>query len=184
MSGARRAFVAYTEFFPGRDVSFSSYTFTAPDQGVYKFVLWGSGTFGNTAGGSGAYCEYSRQMAKGQTVALVVPTSSGGLPTTATFPDGKVVSAGFGGVGVAGIASGGDVNLNGSLAGVAGLGSGGGTSGVGAGGGAPGVLPFRGGSGSTAGGGFTLTCTPGASAPSSGANQAGGAGLIIVMRVS
>jgi hypothetical protein len=173
-----------------------SYTFRPPKPGFWKFVLWGPGgcwnDFGD-AGGSGAYCEYTRYLDPTQTVAVVV--SEYGSATTATFLDSKVVSAGAGvDAGAGGTASGGDVNLNGSTGGLNGAGTGGGAKGTGgsaqAGAGAPANLPFRGGRGSNINhsgptGGAT---TPGGSAGAvaggvNTTNAAGGTGLAIAMFV-
>jgi len=147
-----------------------SYTFTAPNPGQYKFVLWGGGGAGsgsNGAGGSGAYCEYTRTLGGGEQVALVLGAKAltgAGVASTATFADGKVVSAGGGAAGsgtsggAGGTASGGDVNLSGSAGGgssTAGT-NGGGTAGgtgapalatAGGGGGAPANTPYFGGNG-------------------------------------
>ena len=142
-----------------------SYTFTPTVSGWWKFVLWGGGgKDNNNGGGSGAYCEITKFVTTGQTVALSAGRGQGALAataSTATFPDGTVASAGGASGNTGGSASGGDVNLNGSTggldasgtAGAAGLGTGGGLGGpgngasVGGGAGAPANLPYRGGIG-------------------------------------
>lgn len=164
------------------------YTFTPPQAGLWKFVLWGAGggCFNGTSGqaaGSGAYCETNRRLDPAQNVTIIVgagSTNSGGA-TTVTFPDGTVVSAGGGvtgnSTGVGGVASGGDVNLAGSAAGQAGGGTGGGTSaGTTSGGGAPANLPYRGGSGGAANA-SGQSPGGGAGAAGPGLQPSGGSGL-------
>jgi len=179
MSGRRQGSQGYVYQFIA---SASAYTFTAPRPGRWKFVMWGPGADGasGTAGCSGAYVEIARSLTPGQPVTLQVGFV--GTDTVATFRDGKVVIAGKGTTSVVGVASGGDVNLNGSLSGqaagisngMAGLGTGGGAGGngvssiVSGGGGAPARLPFRGGAGGNAG--------PGGSPPDNGATPGGGGG--------
>lgn len=165
-----------------------SYTFTPTVSGWWKFVLWGAGGgySGAAGGGSGSYCEITKFLTTGQTVALVVGVGgyeSATAPTnsTATFPDGTVATAGAGtNAGAAGTATGGDVNLSGSASGVAGLGTGGGAAGTGAAGGAgaPANLPFRGGAGGNDGG-IKPAKGPGAGGAGSASAAAGGDGLII-----
>lgn len=184
-----------------------SYTFKVPKSGYWKFVLWGPGAIGSNGddgGGSGAYCEITKPLASGQSVALVVGSgskvgiSNSSGASTATFPDGNLTSAGttvssLGGTGVAAVASGGDVNLNGSLGGqgtggtntgAVGSGTGGGAGGVAAGanggGGAPANLPFRGGAGGSAG--STNGRSPGGGA-SSVTGMSSGDGQIIAFLV-
>ena len=179
-----------------------SYTFTPTVSGFWQFVLWGGGGEDNAAtngGGSGGYCEITKFLTTAQTVALVVGVGArnavAGTASSATFPDGTVVTAGAASGRNGGTATGGDVNLAGSLGGdgsvggngAAGLGTGGGLGGAGAtgsrggGAGAPANLPFRGGDGGTAGGGGN----PGGRSPGSGyaaavSNaQSGGDGMII-----
>lgn len=158
-AGARSTQTAATspqQFPPG------SYTFTPAVSGWWKFVLWGGGEGGGavTGSGSGAYSEITKFLTASQTVAVVVgkgyDDSSSATSSTATFPDGTVVTAGAASGATGGTASGGDVNLNGSAggnggAGSAGLGTGGGAAGTGSGGGAgaPANLPFRGGAGAS-----------------------------------
>ena len=142
-----------------------SHSFAPTVSGWWKFVLWGGGgKDNNNGGGSGAYCEITKFVTTGQTVALSAGRGQGALAataSTATFPDGTVASAGGASGNTGGSASGGDVNLNGSTggldasgtAGAAGLGTGGGLGGpgngasVGGGAGAPANLPYRGGIG-------------------------------------
>lgn len=179
-----------------------SYTFTPTVSGWWKFVLWGGGGEDNAAtngGGSCGYCEITKFLTTAQTVALVVGVGARnavvGTASSATFPDATVVTAGAASGRNGGTATGGDVNLAGSLGGdgsvggngAAGLGTGGGLGGAGAtgsrggGAGAPANLPFRGGDGGTAGGGGN----PGGRSPGSGyaaavSNaQSGGDGLVI-----
>jgi hypothetical protein len=189
MDGRKAVLTPYTTNYP-----VGSWTFTTPASGAYKFILWGGGAVGQNvsfAGASGAYSEYTRNLGYGETVALVV--GAAGAASTATFRDTKVVTAGGAAAMVAGVASGGDVNLDGSagvvhsgVAGANGSGTGGGAGGttngtIAGGAGAPAVLPHRGGAGQSAS--ASTTQTPGAG----GASQAstfGGDGLILVERVS
>jgi len=156
-------------------VASGTYTFVAPVNGYYKFVLWGAGGGGGNGtpangGGSGAYCEYTRAMGASERATVVVPPAVGkatnGAAATVTFLDGKAVTAGGGLSNTAGgTASGGDVNLNGSSGGLSsgsnnggtGLGTGGGAGGTGdggtiggGGGGAPANSPYTGGQGGSA----------------------------------
>ena len=144
-----------------------SYTFTPTVSGRWKFVLCGGGGYVSPdGGGSGAYAEITKFLTTGQTVALVTGrganTDAAGTDSTATFPDGTVVTAGAASGNTGGVATGGDVNLDGSdggldidsSAGGNGLGTGGGAGGpgtgvniYGGGAGAPANLPFRGGAG-------------------------------------
>jgi hypothetical protein len=182
-----------------------TYTFTAPATGYYKFVLWGGGgggyNGGSGAGGSsGAYAEFTRLMTWGERATVVVgvpgPLSTPGGDSSVTFADGKVVTAGGGGGGgtstTVGVASGGDVNINGSapgLVGGAGNAGGGTAGGAGgsaiassfAGGGAPGNTPYKGGVGGTyqtiapgiGGGGYGNSVDGSRSSP-------GGSGAVLV----
>ena len=165
-----------------------TWTFTPPKAGYWKFVQWGVGGSVSTVGNaSGAYTEYTRFLTSAQSVALVVGIYAGvgTVDTTATFPDGYVVTAGKATGATPGTASGGDVNLNGS-AGTAGSTSATGANGSGTGGGAgaansgtndggagaPANLPYRGGAGGA---------SPGGGA--SQASQAVGNGLILAVFV-
>lgn len=127
-----------TQYLPG------SYTFQPPKSGLYQFIMWGAGGPGDgvNPGGSGSYCEKAFFLTRANGVPIVV--GSNGNNTTVTLPNGQVVTAGGGATNAAGVASGGDVNLNGSLPGVNGLGTGGGIANASAGGAAPANLPFRG----------------------------------------
>lgn len=163
-----------------------------PLTGNYKFVFKGDGALnhfdGSTTygGGSGAHAEITRFLAAGQLVVI----SSAATKTT-TFDDGHVMSAGGAGVApIAGVASGGDLNLNGSLGGsgngAAGLGPGGGTGGLGngsSGGGAggPGTLDFPGGNGGD--GTTTSGSWPSAGGSGNGSgNGSGASGMALVYR--
>lgn len=155
------------------------FSFSPPKAGYWKFVLWGAGDGSNGGGASGGYAEKTLFLDPSQAARLVVGSRAAGGPggaSTATFPDGQVVTCGGGNAATPGIGSGGNVNLAGSAPGAAGLGTGGGIAHTGAG--APANLPYRGGAGgsspTTGSGG-----TPGAG--SIGAGQyPGGDGLIIV----
>lgn len=172
MDGRKKSFIGGAfQYTPG------SYTFTAPQAGWWKFVLWGAGDSNGNAT-SGAYSEYTVFLGVNQNVALVVATANtlaSALDTTATFPSGKVVTAGGAGASP-GAASGGDVNLAGSASGAAGSGTGGGAAGSGNGAGAPANLPYRGGAGS---GGSGQGHTPGGGAQTAG-GFTGGDGMAIV----
>lgn len=156
MDGRKAGIARHEPFsFP---VATSPYIFIPPITGHWKFILWGpGGTYdtGSTAGASGAYVEITKFLIPTTPVTITVRSTA---DTTVTFVDGTAATAGKASLAVAGIASGGDVNLNGT-AGVAsgthsgnpGLGTGGGAGGAAApgsgGAGAPAMLPYRGGVG-------------------------------------
>lgn len=141
-----------------------TYTFVPTVEGYWKFVAWGhggsGGGSGTHSGGSGAYVEITRYLTLAQTVTIVLPESATSSDTTVTMPDGTIAIAARANGQAGGVASGGDVNLNGSNGvstgnnnGNAGVGTGGGAGGVGivgpgsGGAGAPANLPYRGGDG-------------------------------------
>jgi hypothetical protein len=187
--------------------SAGTYVLTVPRDGFWKFVAWGVG--GNCGGStdpgqaSAGYVEVTRFLAAGQTVTLVVPVYTG-VPgaTTITFPDGSVASAGSAQGGAAptpGVATGGDVNLNGSAApgagafdGLPGGGTGGGPGGLhqaanSGGSGAPANLPFIGGRGGLGGGGSNSPAGVGAGCGAAGGSVVGiqaGPALVIVLYVN
>lgn len=189
MSGQRKALTPVVYVYPPRSV-----TFTVPVTGKYRFAVRGGGGGGGSggaglAGASGALVIGDRYLNKGQTVALVVGAvaafNADGNASTATFPDGSVMTAGGGGegftpnpAGVAASTSNLDTLLNGSLATVAGLGNAGGTSGALTGGGAPGKDGFIG-TNATSGG---LAQGPGAGGKPTNGN--GGPGEVIIMQIS
>lgn len=162
----------------------SAYNFTPPTGGHWKFVLWGMGGTNNSIGNaSGAYIEVTRELSTAQTAVINVPQFSvNASDASVTFPDGTSAIAGNASGATPGVATGGDVNLNGT-AGTAGgtssdgghgLGTGGGVGGIHAstndgGAGAPANLPFRGGAGGVGG----SAPPPG---PGGGIGQASGAG--------
>lgn len=193
--------VPFAGMFPTGTVSF-----VVPYDGDYKFYLWSGGYHGDLVNGgpSGSYLEITKSLTAGQTVTGSV--GRGGKKTvsptlsTLTFPDTSVVTAGVASgyyTGNRAVATGGNVNLNGSLggqtpgaAGEAGLGTGGAAAGPGdgslisGGGGAPANLPMRGGtsyalgtSGQAPGGG-------GSSSDTNGEHTAGGSGLLIIEKVA
>jgi hypothetical protein len=195
-TGIARKQIAYDFKRPGDRMQ--PYTFSAPTvvtqfvipvSGRWKFVAWGGG--GRT--GSAAYIEVTRALTVGQIVTVKVGRGDSAPPTsdsTVTLPDGTVATAGGANGNTAGVASGGDVNLNGTTGtsgtganGGDGLGTGGGVGGTGdtisinGGAGAPANLPYRGGPGGAANG---WVGGPGAGIGerSAGAIQAG-PGLII-----
>lgn len=170
---------------------------TVPRYGQYDLILRGAGGKGHLAasgagargGGSGAFVRRRQWLRKGQTVTVVIKAAAvgAGQACTMTLPDGRVLSAGCGGngtasvSGTAGVASGGDTNLNGSAGGInattptgdgaAGLGVGGGAGGLGhgsqawgGGAGAPGDADYPGqpGAGSLQSGVHVSTCAGGA----------------------
>ncbi len=152
MDARKKAFVPFTHPYPP-----GSYTWTCPATGYYLLTNWGSG--GSTGAGPGASGGFTQSLvlfAKGETVAVIVSTTSG-VASTFTFK-GRTVTAG-GALGNApGTASGGDRNLNGSAGGSGspasnGLGNSGGTAAPGATGGAgsPGEGTYRGADGGTSG---------------------------------
>lgn len=173
MDGRKKGLLGYVfQYTPG------SYTFIAPQAGYWKFVLWGSSD-GLGGQASGGYCERTVFLGVQQSVAFVCGAGgSGGAgnPSTATFPDGRVVSAGAGST-VGGVATGGDVNLDGSVPGVAGQGTGGGAANSGAG--APANLPFRGGAGISGG---LAGRTPGGGSGSVSAQGADGMIIAVFVR--
>lgn len=207
LGGAKTARVELCPYYLG-----GAFTFTVSRTGYYKFVLWGAGGNGHTAaagGGSGAYCEYTRALSAGQAVIIVAPVVGTAAATTITFADGKVVSAGNGASatvnvpGSGGVASGGDVNINGSSGGSSngttgqpgseGGGTAGGTGGdpFGAGGGgagAPANLPYIGAAGVTGANSNVSYPGPGAGGsggfspggPNANATNSGGPGVCLV----
>jgi len=173
-----------------------SHDFMAPVAGTWKFVMWGPGgdpvnNGSNLSGGaSGGYVEYKKFLDKNQIVKLVVGRDTN---TTAVFPDGKLLSAGAASANIGGVATGGDVNLNGTstpaigtgLSGPAGQGSGAGLGGTGSsaadgGAGAPALLPYRGGTGGSIS--SALATAPGGGGAAIGGHGANG--MILVLLVS
>lgn len=137
------ATVGYVATYP----SPGSFSFRPTRAGYYKFCGWGAGG-GNDVSGSGAYFEITEYLDPAKAVAITVGlgTLNAGTATTVTLPSGRVATANGGlTAGAAVTATGGDVNLSGSVAGAPGGGTGGGAAGDG--GGAPANLPFRGGDG-------------------------------------
>jgi hypothetical protein len=172
--------------FPSAGVT---YTWSPPQSGRWKFVGWGPGD----RGASGAYFEVTRFLRATDSVTIQVGRTASS-DTVLTLPGGLVATAGRASSNTAGVASGGDVNLNGtdgpSIAGAsggAGLGTGGGSGGLGdgstyaGGSGAPANLPFRG-----ANGGDNNLTSPG---PGAGAGQPsagtiyGGNGYVLAVRL-
>jgi len=138
-------------------------TWTCPKTGTYRFAQWGQGGFGNGSapyGGGAAHAQTVRKIGKDETVTIAANSTSGtrGAKITLTFPDGTVVET-LGGQnsssgGAGGTATGGDINVSGSV----GSGAGGNagsygnfTGGIGAG---DGVTPQY---GVTPGGGATAS---------------------------
>lgn len=188
MRGARDNFASYGASYPA-----GTPTWICPKSGWYRFVQWGAGgvTGGTVSGGSGAHTQTVAHINKGQTVAIVVP--AGGSDCTVTLPNGRVITAGTAAAATGGVASGGDININGSNGtaggggnGVAGGGDNGGPGGLGngttnsGGAGAPGSGGYRGGEGGSATGGA------GAGTPGAGGNQTSsggqGSGFVIIVR--
>jgi hypothetical protein len=190
----------------------TTYTFTAPRDGLYEFLLRGAGgnggvdTPGNQAGGggSGAYIRARRNLSRGQSVTILVGKAST-ADTTATFPNGEVLRSGrggngaaSGGAGAAGVATAapGDVAYNGSIGGngnsspdgAAGLGAGGGAGGTGIN-----VTLFYGGGGGAPGeaehpgcagaGNGTHGIGPGSGAGANNVQMVGGAGTASIRTV-
>jgi hypothetical protein len=184
MDGQRKTFTPYTASYgPG------TFTWTAPLPGFYRFVQWGCG-----GRASAAHAQTVVHLNTGDRVSLVVAEGVS-TDTVVTFPSGRVVTAGSAVLSLGetpGVATGGDLNLNGSVSGtpsggngVAGLGDNGGLGGTGngatsgGGGGAPGYGGFRGGDGgSTAGDQIGRAPGGGSTTPFS----AGGVGLVIIAR--
>lgn len=180
-------------------------SWTAPASGRYKFYGWsggGGGDGSSNGGASGSYFEVTKYLQRDQAVACAVGrgewVARDAEETELTFSDGQVVTAGPPSAwNVPGVATGGDVNLNGSPggeavvsgAGAAGLGSGGGAGGlgsasVGGGGGAPANLPMRGAPGGQSAG--LAGGSPGGGArgdDGGGGKPPGGSGLLIVVRL-
>lgn len=157
----------YVETFVPAVSTSKSYNWSPPRAGYWKFVLWGAGDGSNGAGvqgASGAYAEKTLFLSPKDVVAILVGIGKGGVgaDTTVTPPSGLVITAGGGNGSTGGVASGGDVNLNGSAPGSNGLGTGGGLSGDPTTAGAPAMLPHRGGNGAfNAGTGPFCGGTPG-----------------------
>lgn len=107
----------------------TSGTFVAPQPGRYQFVLQGAGAsgFGGAQGGPGGLAARTLRLAKGQSVAYAISSASSGTGTastsTVTFVDRTmtVTAGGLGDgtdpdhpiLGVGGVATGGDINING-----------------------------------------------------------------------
>lgn len=112
MDGRKKTFHPYTASYGG-----GARTWTCPSTGWYRFALWGSGgqNGGVSGAGGGALAIKIKRCARGDQIALVVAGNPATAATTATFPDGSVVSAGSGASGgtAGGTATGGDVNLPG-----------------------------------------------------------------------
>jgi hypothetical protein len=177
-----------------------TYTFTAPYTGQWKFVLHGAGGDWTNLGtgqasASGAYVEKTIPLNAGQTVGITVGAGGSGTNTTAVAAGYPTMSAGAANSFTVGVASGGDVNLDGSLggtsgavAGVNGLGAGGGSGGTagggwGGGGGAPGSAEFPGGKGQDGGNTATTGISPGGGRAGT-AGGPGGDGRAVVLLVS
>lgn len=181
MAAKKKGFSGFAaQYTPG------SYTFVAPLPGYYKFILWGAGDGSNPGGGSGAYSEKTAFLTPALSVPIVVGIGTAaavGGDTTVSLPGAAIVTAGGGNGATGGVASGGDLNLNGSASGNPGQGSGGGAVGTVGGNpaGAPGVLPFRGGGGAT---GPTLAgISPGGGGSAGASAWPGGMGMVIVLFV-
>lgn len=177
-----------------------SFTFIAPASGWFRFVMWGAGARSNQGGPwggpSGAFVLAERPLAQGQRVSLVVADADNTpINTTATFPDGEVLTAGSGdritpAVGVATAnRNRGDIAINGSLANANGGGNNGGTSKPGngtpdrSGGGAPGWAGYRGGDGAGSASGFPGSSPGGGGSVDSGVGTFGGGGLVLIEQV-
>lgn len=204
MDGRRKRPAVYAYSYPA-----GSYTWTCPETGTWRLVLWGAGAGADqatgTGGASGAFYLAERSIVKGQTVALVIGAASepgpasgtDGGDTTATLPGGEVLTAG-GGRG-AGVNTGGAVTANRNTdivyAGTAGVttatagangngtnpGTGGAASGtIRPGSGAPGYGPYRGGNGANG----TATrngFTPGGGGTTTSTDgSAGGDGFVLI----
>ena len=176
-------------------------TWTCPRTGEYTIYAWGFGGRGGTntgdyAGSSGALAIWQRvRFQAGDTVTITIPerASTTGDTTVSTARKSATLTAGRGGdggvsAGAVGVASNGDVNINGSegkiapAAGNAGGGTDGGSGSTNTGSpGAPGYDGLRGGDA----GGFYPGGTPGAggqrSSPSD-PQRLGGCGLVIICR--
>jgi hypothetical protein len=175
-------------------------TWTCPKSGRYNVYAWGPGGRGGDtalefAGSSGGLAIWQRvRFRKGDTVAISVPhhasTSGDTTVTTSRRPaalTGGRGGAGGGSAGAAGAATGGDVNISGSLGKTSAGNNGGGTDGgLGTSGGAPGAPGFDG----LRGGDGALTGYPGGTPGAGGqgstpgdAQRMPGQGLVIITRV-
>ena len=151
-------------------------TWTCPKTGTYRFVQWGQGGYGNGGapfGGGAAQAQTVRKIAAGATVTINSDPTDGtrGTKVTLTLPDGTVVAT-LGGQnsasgGAAGTASGGDINVTGSV-------------GVGGGGNAASYGDFTGGVGAGNGTLPQYGVTPGGGATSSSYEP--GSALVIIIR--
>lgn len=163
-----------------RTYSAGSYDWRCPKTGTYRFVLWGSGGGGDNAGpneggGGGAHVQKTARVRAGQLVPVVVGGPSlpddSGAATTVALPSGLVSAGGgekgnAGAGGAGGIATGGDVNVNGSDS----FGSTGGASAS---------------SGLFAGGGVSMggvASIPGGGGGISGPQFGGGGGYLVIVR--
>lgn len=173
-----------------------SYTWTCPLTGFYRFAVWATGgqSSAGNGGASSGHSQTVKHIAKGAQIPIVVSTYGGGS-SSVTFPDGSAVVVTSASAGTPGAASGGMINLAGSLGGVGALASGadglggngglGGTGGISTGGGAgaPGYGPFRGGDGGNDAAGVQNGQTPGGGAIASGSYPVG-SGLVIIQKQS
>ena len=143
--------------------------FTPPFSGKWKFVAWGPSDGGDGVSAScssGAYLEKTAFVSTSQTVIITMPYERS---VTINIPGQPLCTAGIGILSGSPAATGGDVNLPGTLPSQMGQGSGAGPGY----GGAPGILPFRGG---------TANFTPGGAGGVDG-NATGGDGFVIVVAV-
>lgn len=204
MDGRRKRPAVYVYSYPA-----GSHSWTCPETGVWRFVLWGAGAGADQSapygGASGAFYLAERNVVKGQVVALVVgagvepdlPTGTDGGPSSATFPNGEVITVG-GGIGN-GANTGGAVTANRNTdivyagtagvttatAGADGNGTNPGRGGTAAGAarpgsGAPGYGPYRGGNGANGTPGRNGYTPGGGGTTTAGDGTGGGDGLVLI----
>lgn len=201
-----RDFATYQASFPAPTAA-GAQTWICPKTGRYNVYAWGPGGRGDTgtsdsfAGGSGALAIWQRvRLLAGAVATISVPELGATTAATTVALASKPVTltAGRGGAGngssggAGGIATGGDININGSVGrpyyvpGNAGRGTDGGTGGTRGDPGAPGYDGFRGGNASASvksGAGSPGAGGKATSSPAEPANF-GGAGLVIITRVA
>lgn len=157
-----------------------SYTFRPTKAGFWRFVAWGAGGDASpgtgTGGGGGGLSIKTVFLTPAQTVSIVVGdwiSNNGASSTVITFPDGSAMTiapAGPGGTSAGGVATGGDVNVNGA------------STATSAGGAAASFGEFRGGNGGAAN--APGRAPGGGAGVSSGTDpRTAGAGLVLVFFV-
>jgi hypothetical protein len=160
-----------------------SWTFIVTSPGYYEVAGWSPGyaALNASPGVTGSFALKRAYLGAGQTLAITVGaanarySSAGGsganTASAVTFPDGTTMLIGVGNVstGTAAVATGGDVNVNGTV-----------SASTAAGDAGPSYGDYIGGPASSTAG---IARAPGGAAPVSGDATRGGDGLVIVRRI-